>query len=256
MNKLQRFSNRVDHYVRFRPRYPQAIADRLKAEGVLAEGMRVADVGSGTGFSAELFLQNSCTVIGIEPNAEMREAGDQFLAGNVQFSSIGATAENTTLEDHSIDLVVAGQAFHWFDRAAFKKECQRILKPGGHVVLIWNDRQTDSTDFLKAYEDLLKYFGTDYKEVNHKNVPDEAFDALFGATNWKHFDVPNRQDFDFAGLKGRLFSSSYVPAEDHPDSKFMVDVLKKIFIRYQENGHVSFLYDTRVYYGTVPQERN
>ncbi|TND09545.1 MAG: methylase [Bacteroidetes bacterium] len=251
MDKLQRFSNRVENYVRFRPRYPETVAGELRKAGVLSEGMTVADIGSGTGFSAELFLDAGCRVIGVEPNKEMREAGDKLLSGNPRFSSADATAEATGLDAHSIDLVAAGQAFHWFDREKFKTECRRILRPGGNIALIWNDRQTDSTDFLKAYEDLLKMCGTDYKDVNHKNVADEVFDALWGKGNWKSFSVPNHQDFNFEGLKGRLFSSSYVPAEDHPDSKFMTDVLKKIFLRYQENGTVRFQYDTTVFYGAL-----
>lgn len=251
MDALSRFGNRVANYVRYRPRYPREVAGRLLEAGVLRAGMKVADIGSGTGFSAELFLDAGCSVVGVEPNAEMREAGDRLLGDHPQFRSVHATAEATGLEDHAVDLVVAGQAFHWFDQPRFREECRRILKPGGNVVLIWNDRQTDSTDFLKAYEDLLKMFGTDYQEVNHKNIAGENFDVFWGKGNWKTFQVPNHQDFNFEGLKGRLYSSSYVPPEDHPDSNFMTYVLKKIFLRYQENGTVRFQYDTIVFYGEL-----
>jgi SAM-dependent methyltransferase len=150
-------------------------------------------------------------------------------------------------------VIVAAQAFHWFDSEKTKNEFQRILKPGGFVVLMWNDRRTDSTDFLKAYEDLLQMFGTDYNQVNHRNISDERLDAFWGKGNWKMFSEENHQDFNFESLKGRLLSSSYVPGESHPDHAFMLGVLKKIFLRYQENGTVRFEYDTKVYYGTLTE---
>jgi SAM-dependent methyltransferase len=254
MKTTERFSNRVENYVKYRPAYPGAVAERLSELGLLREGAVIADIGSGTGISSELFLRRGHEVFGIEPNREMRKAGEKLLSSFDRFHSLDATAEATTLPDASVDLVVAGQAFHWFDAEKARAEFLRILKPGGAVVLIWNDRRTDSTDFLRAYEDLLKMFGTDYAKVNHKNVDETIFDAFWGIGNWEMFSVDNFQDFNYAGLKGRLFSSSYVPSEDHPDSAFMLSVLKKIFLRYQEpvtGGTVRFEYDTKVYYGKL-----
>lgn len=251
MKTTERFSDRVDNYVKYRPGYPVEVLSRLREEGILRDGGIIADIGSGTGISSKLFLDAGYEVSGVEPNREMREAAEKLLDGQKNFHSIDATAESTTLPDHSVDLVVAGQAFHWFDAEKAKAEFRRILKPGGNVVLIWNDRRPDSTDFLRAYEDLLKMFGTDYTKVNHRNVDEQIFDAFWGKENWRMFSVYNFQDFNFEGLKGRLFSSSYVPAEDHADSPFMISVLKKIFLRYQENGTVRFDYDTKVYYGNL-----
>ncbi|MBI3510452.1 MAG: class I SAM-dependent methyltransferase [Bacteroidetes bacterium] len=253
MKTTERFSDRVANYVKYRPDYPFAVVEKLKEEKVLSENSVISDVGSGTGLSAKIFLENGNEVFGVEPNKEMREAGEKFLESFGKYHSIDGTAEETKLENNSIDVVIAGQAFHWFDREKTKKEFRRILKPGGWVVLAWNDRRTDSSEFLKAYEDLLKMFGTDYNKVNHRNVNlnENVFDDFFGKNKWKSFSVENFQDFNFEGAKGRLFSSSYVPPEDHPDSKLMTDVLKKIFLRYQENGFVRFEYDTRVYYSGV-----
>ncbi len=255
MKTTERFSDRVANYVKYRPGYPAAVAERLREAGVLAETSVIADIGSGTGLSAELFLERGHVVYGIEPNKEMREAGEEQLKNFERFHSVDGTAEHTTLPDQSVDIVLAGQAFHWFDREKAREEFRRILKPGGYVVLMWNDRRTATTGFLEAYEDLLKMFGTDYEKVNHRQMDEKVFDAFWGkgpeAPEWKTFSVDNHQDFTFEGLKGRLFSSSYVPAEDHPDSAFMVSVLKKIFLRYQENGTVRFEYDTKVYYGQL-----
>ncbi|MFL5752382.1 MAG: class I SAM-dependent methyltransferase [Bacteroidia bacterium] len=253
-DNLHRFSDRVDNYVKYRPHYPEEIIAFLQSENVLKDNDRIADIGSGTGISCELFLNKGFTVFGIEPNAEMREAAEKILSSNRGFKSINGTAEHTTLENNSVELVVAGQAFHWFDREKSKKEFRRILKPRGNVVLMWNDRRTDRTDFLKVYEDFLHTCGTDYAKVNHKNVQDEKiFDEWFGKGNYKSKSFYNFQDFDFEGLKGRVLSSSYMPAEGHVNYDFMIYCLKKIFLRYQEKGKVRFEYDTRIYYGPLAE---
>ena len=116
---------------------------------------------------------------------------------------------------------------------------------------MWNDRQTDTTDFLKVYEDFLQMFGTDYKEVNHKNTQEkDIFNEFYGG-NFKEKTFFNFQDVDFTGLKGRVLSSSYMPNEGHKDFDFMISCLKKIFMRYQENGKVRLAYDTKIYYGEI-----
>src|SRR5277367_2962064 len=135
----QRFSSRVADYVRYRPGYPSEALALLKKECGLLSGHAIADVGSGTGFLSELFLKSGNRVYGIEPNKEMREAGEEYLASYDSFASVDASAEATTLEDATIDFVTAGQAFHWFDATAVSREFRRILKPDGWVVVMWND---------------------------------------------------------------------------------------------------------------------
>ncbi len=237
--------------MKYRPHYPVEVFDFLEKEGVLAKGFMVADVGSGTGISAEPLLKKGYTVFGIEPNREMREAAEKYLKHHPHFTSIEGIAEHTDLPNHSVEVILAGQAFHWFNKEKSKHEFKRILKPGGNVVLLWNDRRTDTTDFLKVYEDFLQMFGTDYKEVNHKNTQEkEIFEAFFGG-KFKEKSFYNYQDVDFAGLKGRVLSSSYMPFEGHTDYEFMMSTLKKIFMRYQENGKVRLDYDTKIYYGEI-----
>lgn len=248
-----RFSDRVDNYVKYRPHYPDEVFEFFVSEKIIGKDSVVADIGSGTGISSELFLKNDIKVFAVEPNEEMRHAAENLLqayADRNLFVSVNANAEKTTLKDNSIDLVVCAQAFHWFDKQVFKKECQRILKPGGQVALIWNDRKTDTTDFLKVYEDFLIMFGTDYLKVNHKNVQDKTvFDDFFNENNCKEKMFYNFQDVNFEGLKGRVLSSSYMPNEGHPDFDHMIYCLKKIFMRYQQNGVVRLDYDTKIYYG-------
>jgi ubiquinone/menaquinone biosynthesis C-methylase UbiE len=251
MDTLHRFSNRVDNYIKYRPDYPVGIIAFLKQEGLLTNDSVIADIGSGTGISSELFLKGGNIVYGVEPNKEMREAAERILKEFKSFISIDATAEATTLKDNSIDLVIAGQAFHWFDKQKCKSEFKRILKPEGYVVLMWNDRRTDSTLFLRSYEDFIKMFATDYLEVNHKNIDEKIFNDFYGSENYKIKSFDNFQYFDLEGLKGRILSSSYMPAEGHKDFDFMMSVLKKIFNRFQENGKVTIEYDTKIYYGKL-----
>ncbi len=258
MKTTERFSNRVENYVKYRPTYPVGVLQHLHDAGILSENSVVADIGSGTGISSKLFLENGNEVFGVEPNKEMREAAETYLKNEKYFHSVNGTAEETNLKNNSVDIVLAGQAFHWFDAEKSKVEFKRILrefapsgKSNGNVVLMWNNRRTDSSDFLKSYEDLLSYFGTDYAKVNHRNIGEKNFDSFFGKGKWNSFSIETFFDLDFEGVKGRLFSSSYVPAEDHPDSAFMISVLKKIFTRYQENGTVRFEYDAIVYYGKL-----
>ncbi len=250
-----RFSDRVDNYVKYRPHYPAAVIDFLKTENTISETSVIADIGSGTGISADLFLKNNYKVFGIEPNEPMRLAAETILqkySDKKLFVSINGTAENSNLESNSVDVIVCAQAFHWFNNDAFKNECKRILKSNGFVVLMWNDRRTDSTDFLKVYEDFLQMFGTDYKEINHKNTQEKSqFDNFFGKGNYREESFYNYQDVNFEGLKGRVLSSSYMPNEEHKDFDFMIYCLRKIYNRYQENNLVRLDYDTKIYYGQI-----
>lgn len=250
MDTLKRFSNRADNYVKYRPGYPDAVIDILKSDCGLTQTSVVADVGSGTGILTKLFLDNGNSVFAIEPNAAMRLAAERLVGSWRGFASIDANAEATTLADQSVDLVTAAQAFHWFDRAKAKREFARILKPGGCVVLIWNERRLDSTPFLRAYEDLLLRYGTDYGKVRHENVTSEI-DEFFAPEPFELRTLENVQHFDFESLKGRLLSSSYAPNEDHPNFSAMVGELEEIFNRNEKQGIVSFEYETKVYYGRL-----
>lgn len=217
----------------------------------LRPGWTVADVGSGTGFSCEPFLKNGNVVYGIEPNREMRAAAERLLAGHASFRSIEGTAEKTGLPDASVDLVTAMQAFHWFDPTPTAAEFRRILKRGtGWVVLVWNDRRTDSP-FLAEYEALLNEYGTDFKKVRHENVDEGRLGQFFDHQGFEKHVLPNEQRLDYAGLEGRLLSSSYVPAAGAPGHAAMVAALKALFDRHQREGVVRLLYDTRVYCGRM-----
>lgn len=246
----ERFSSRVENYVRYRPGYPPEVIHLLQRECGLSKESVVAEMGSGTGKLTELLLNTGCSVIGIEPNREMREAAEQLLKSFPNFASVAATAEETGLPAASVDLITAGQSFHWFDRQRVRQEFQRILKPGGFVALIWNDRRTETTPFLAAYEELLREFATDYEQVNHRNIDMEVLREFFGREPEVRI-FPHSQRFDFSGLKGRLLSSSYAPDVGQPKHDEMLRRLREVFEAHQGDGTVSFDYDTRVYFGRL-----
>lgn len=244
-----RFSNRVANYVRFRPGYPDEVIEQLKQATGLGGDSEVADVGAGTGISAELFLRHGYEVHAVEPNREMREAAEHWLGGRPGFHSVVGSGQATSLPDASVDMVVAAQAFHWFDPGPTRLEFSRILKPGGWVVLIWNERLLDSNPFLRGYEELLIQHATDYGQVRHENVGAEALSSFFLNGQYQTYSVPNEQHFDYEGLKGRLLSCSYAPAEGQAGHDAMIAALVRLFEDHQADGKVTFTYKTRFHVG-------
>ena len=250
-NSTERFSNRVDNYIRYRPTYPPVVLDILREEIGLAPTWRIADVGSGTGISAELLLKNGNEVFAVEPNDPMRTAAERLLVGYPKFHSVDGTAESTTLRDNSVDAVVAAQAFHWFDPQKFGSECRRILKPSGWAILLWNARRLDATPFLRDYEALLKKYGADYAQVRHENVDQSRLDSFYRPGNWRKRSVNNEQRLTRDGLRGRALSSSYVPADGDPAQAAMLKELDELFTKYGREEHVVIEYDTEIYFGQM-----
>lgn len=245
----ERFADRVDDYVKYRPHYSPEVVQALRQACGLNPGHLVVDVGCGTGLLAKIFLENGNRVTGVEPNANMRLAGEQFLSEFGQFSMVAGSAEETTLPDRSADFVIAGQAFHWFRPQPTRTEFARILRPGGWVVLIWHDRDLESTSFLRAYEDFLQRYATDYSTVAHNKVANYgALEEFYSPDRMHVITQSTQQYFDLEGLRGRLLSSSYAPREG-PRAEAMLRELPELFMRHNQNGQVTFEYHTRIYYG-------
>jgi len=194
-----------------------------------------------------LFLENGNTVYGVEPNAAMREAAEEYLKEFSNFISHDGSAESTNLEVDSVDFVIAAQAFHWFNPERTQTEFRRILRAGGYIALIWNERQLDTTEFLLAYENLLLKYATDYEKVRHENI-DQARLGNFFETGYEQATFANEQVFDLEGLRGRLLSSSYMPAEDHPSFPALEKELNSLFAKHSENDRIKVFYDTNIYY--------
>jgi SAM-dependent methyltransferase len=249
-NATSRFSDRVDAYVRYRPGYPAQVLSTLRTECGLRPEHVIADIASGSGIWTRVLLENGNCVFGVEPNAEMRQVCERLLQRFVKFSSVEGTAEVSTLDDHSVDFVTAAQAAHWFDRAQSRREFARILRQGGWLVLLWNERLTDSTLFLRDYEQLLLTYGTDYEDVRHERTT-AAVNEFYDPAPFQERTFEIRQEFDYEGLEGRLLSSSYAPGPGHPKHAPMLRELRKIFDAHQEHNRVAFDYTTRLYFGRL-----
>ena len=249
-DSTRRFSSRVGNYVLYRPGYPKQVVELLETECELTADSAIADIASGTGIFTRLLLENGHHVFGVEPNAEMRLAEEKYLAAFPRFCSVTGTAEATTLAAQSIDIVTAAQAAHWFDRDKARREFARILRPGGWCVLVWNERQVNSTPFLRAYEHLLQTYATDYHDVRHE-LTTARIDEFFAPSSFREKTFASRQEFDYPALEGRLLSSSYAPQTGDPKHEPMMRTLREIFDAHQISGTVAFEYDTRVFYGKL-----
>ncbi|MGO4729017.1 class I SAM-dependent methyltransferase [Paenibacillus sp. 2KB_22] len=251
MNSEERFTSRVESYLKYRPSYPKEAIDHLYDVVGLSSNSNIADIGSGTGIISKLLLERGSYVIAVEPNQAMREAAEQTLKSSPQFQSIAGSAESTGLPDQSVDFIVCAQAFHWFDRSAAQIEFRRILRPGGRVILIWNSRLSHGTPFREEYNQLLHTYGTDYKKVNHKNISQTMLLSFFKEGSMHEMRFRMSQKFDFEGLKGRLLSSSYSPAPGHANYDPMMSELRNLFDKNNQEGIVAFDYETEIFWGEV-----
>jgi SAM-dependent methyltransferase len=235
LGSSERFSAGVDLYERFRPSYPAALVEWVVARASLEPGARIADLGCGTGISTRLFAERGFDVVGIDPNEEMLARARR--AGGARYRRGEAAA--TGLPDASVDLVIAGQAFHWFDVQKTLDEALRILRPGRRLAAFWNLR--GASPFLSEYDALLRRASREY-EVLLK--PEQAIAAIAAeprVRDWQRAEFPNSQRFDREGLLGRAFSSSYVQhGLDDRDS--FERALFELFDRHQQSGCVEFAY--------------
>lgn len=246
-DSVERFSNRVENYVKYRPSYPAEVLNVFRDEMGLNSDSLVADIGSGTGISSKLFLDNGNVVYGVEPNAKMREAAAEFLVAYPNFYSIDGTSTATNLFNASVNIITAAQAFHWFEPEPTRKEFKRILKPGGWVALMWNERQLDTTPFLIEYEKLLLKYANDYTKVRHDNINETTLKNYFQG-DFRTATFANKQVLDFDGIKGRVSSSSYMPSESDSQYSAMVEELQTLFDKHAENDRIQVFYDTNVFY--------
>ena len=247
MQSVDRFSDRVANYVKYRPGYPaEMLAFFTNSLGLTPDSV-VADVGAGTGLSSKPFLENGNIVYGVEPNAAMREAAKEFLSAFANFRIVDGTSEKTNLPDRSVGFAIAAQAFHWFEAKATRNEFRRILRPGGYACLIWNERQLGTTPFLVEYEQLLVKHANDYGNVRHENITETELERFF-LQPFKRETFSNHQILDLDGLKGRLLSSSYMPNEGDPKFGPMIEDLSALFAKHEQGGKITILYDTNVFY--------
>lgn len=251
LDPTQRFTERVAYYRQYRPGYPPAVLSYLESAGALSRATVVADIGSGTGLLTELFLAHGNMVYAVEPNAEMRAVAEDELGNDARFHSVVGRAEETTLEDGSIDLVAAGQAFHWFRIDEAREEFRRILRPDGQVALIYNSWNVVDSPIAGEYRALVDRFGIDTKRVTCQRRIGPDMTAFFGGDGPREAHFDNPQHYDFEALRGRALSSSYAPLVGHPNHAPFVEGLGKLFERHATDGVLVFPYKTTLYVGLL-----
>ena len=191
---VYKFNSKGTVYSKARPSYPDALFSYLLAKRVIDKNTVAADIGSGTGIFTIALSQFVNYVFAIEPNNDMRFKAEEAYKTITNITSINATAENTSLPDCSVDLITVAQAFHWFDRELFRNECKRILKPKGKVVLVWNDRDTNS-EIIQDNFAVNKKFCKDFKgSSNGIDFSKDAFSDFFFLTSVTIPDSVNHMD--------------------------------------------------------------
>lgn len=253
-------TRRVAAYIRHRPRYLPAALDVLKTECDLEPAHLIADIGCGPGVLSQLFLDNGNPVTGIEPDDDMRAGADHALRGYAAFNSLKGSAESTTLPGASVDFVVAGQAFHWFDPGKTRPEFVRILRPGGWVALFWNIQRKSDMPFQAAFNqfwqddrfwnrDRALTFGSEAWQKGQG--AEEVLEPFFspGGYGEQWFDNPFHCDLE--RLKGRVFSTlpGLYPGESRYDD--MLAALEEIFEAHQQDGEVTIEHDMWLVYGQL-----
>lgn len=242
------FSGRSDNYSKYRPSYPLEIIALLEKNAGLTRKSVVADIGSGTGILSRLFVENGNSVFCVEPNPDMRKKAENNLSGAVRCRIIDGTAENTTLPESSVDLVTAGQSFHWFNPDKAAGEFRRILRNRGKVALIWNDRVDKPAGMNHDYERVCKRYSPAYHSSGSLAVSREVIRGFFGGDQ-EEFTIRNEQRLDLEGVKGRYLSASYALHVDDASFPEVMRSFEEAFRKNQAGGFVSLEYATRVFLG-------
>ena len=246
----QRFTGRAEAYSSYRPTYPKQFLDILNKEANFDSTKIVADIGSGTGILSKLFLENGNRVFSVEPNDDMRSVAGSNLGHFQRFASIKGTAENTTLEDRSVDLISVGQALHWFDSKRSWKEFSRIIKRGGYLCILYNDRKTDdASGIMQRYEEIIDKHARN--KPNLERVEDDILSKFFSGWSFKKFSISNEQVLDFEGLVGRVCSASYMPQQNQQGFSEVKRELKDMFSKYQKDNKIMLSYETNIFLGLL-----
>lgn len=239
-------------YSRFRPNYPQAFIDCLFGNVGVSKNSVIADIGSGTGILTKQLLERGNTVYAVEPNADMRAVAESDLSEFENFISISGTAENTTLPESSIDFITVAQAFHWFDRKAFKDECRRILKPNGKVILVWNSRD-EKSEIVAANDEINRRYCPDYKGFSggiHTAAATADFSDFFTG-DYEAIEFENPLPFSERDFIGRNLSSSYALKEEDENYSDYIGELEEMFHKFSRDGILAMPNLTDSYIGKV-----
>jgi len=247
LNPTGRFTGLADVYARSRPGYPAEVIDLLVARCGLGPQSLLVDVGCGTGISSRLFAERGVPVVGLEPNEDMRRqaAAHHLPPGAPQPRCCEGRAEATGITSAAADVVLSAQAFHWFDADAALREFHRILKPGGWVALLWNERD-EADPFTAAYGAIIRATpGAAALEGSRARAGEPLLThPLF--QDAERLTFANEQALDEQGLLDRAFSASYAPKEPAAAQAFAT-ALRDVLGRYQADSRVVVRYVTSLY---------
>ncbi len=242
-----RFSNRAAYYAECRPKYSAEVIPYLAAHARLSPESVIADIGAGTGISSELFLPHCKLVYGVEPNAAMRGVAERLLSRYSNFSSVDGTAKGTHLPNAAANFVVVGSAFHWFDKGRCRIEFRRILKDQGALIVLTNRWRKESSRFMHDVRELFRKYADPRIQPRVENAVEEFMRPK--PVESAGFDMLER--LDFSKLSGRLLSYSVIPLPREPRHTEMMQSVRDLFDRYETNGQVDFLSETKVYWGLL-----
>ncbi len=240
---------RAEAYARSRPGYPVETIDALRRGTGLKPSHVVADVGSGHGPFAKLFLENGNEVYGVEPGEGMRTTAERLLKDYPRFTSVAGTAESTSLPDSSMDLVTGAQALTWFDPEPTRREFQRILKPGGHLAFVWYQPKGD-TPWMQESGALFGRWSEQYAgNVQARYNRTEVLGVLLPERSETTFDREIAETWERS--LDAYVSTSYVPLPDTPNGAREIEDLRALFELHQVNGLVQFRYVVKLCWGTL-----
>lgn len=250
MGNESRFDGKAAVYDAARPGYAPALMAHLACEEGFAAGTRVADVGSGTGRFSEQLLELGCIVEAVEPNDQMRAVAEARLGERAEFSSTAGSAERTGLADASVDRVCAAQAFHWMDPQAFRRECRRILRPGGAVALVWNFRDPASP-LVRASAAVCARHCPGFTGFSGGMDFDGDAVARFFEGAYRTVSFPHDLAYDRKGFVDRMLSASYAPDRDDPAHAAYAADFERLFDEHAQAGVLVLPNSTAAYIGEV-----
>jgi SAM-dependent methyltransferase len=239
------FSAGAAPYHRARPAYPDEGIRFLTERFSFGAGSLVADLGAGTGKFTSCLTATGARIVAVEPLEDMRRLIPSEAPGALV---VAGTAEEIPLTDGCAEVVVAAQAFHWFDGPRALAEIHRILGHGGGLGLVWNARDrsrawvAELSGIVDAYGDAIRRHETEQWKDDFSGV--EGFTALECAT------FPNPQDVDEDQVVDRVASTSFIATLAEDERSRVLDRVRDLIRSHPDTrGRDRFVFphETRVY---------
>lgn len=250
MDSTKKFNEIANEYTKSRPSYASEFIEYLFNESKISDSSVIADIGSGTGKLSKQLLNKGCKVFCVEPNNDMRIVAENELSKYTNFTSVAGSAENTLLEDKSVDFITTAQAFHWFDTKSFKTECNRIIKPGGKVFLIWNTRVNDALINQELYR-VFSAYCPDFKGFSGGTKPHDDRIKFFFDNDYEYISFDNPLYFNRDKFISRSLSGSYSLKKDDCRFDLYISEINRVFDKFETDGIVKIDNQTVAYFGEL-----